>query len=70
MWHIIFGMPAVDCQDAGECFCQTFGLCNLTCSQSACEKRYQLPRFATIPENWPEVGPGTNGWPERGWADR
>lgn len=69
MWHIIFGMPAVDCQDAGECFCQTFGLCNLTCDRSKCDKRYILPKFATIPENWPEEGPGTNGWPERGWAD-
>lgn len=69
MWHIIFGMEAVDCQHAGECFCETFGLCNLTCSESACEKRYRLPMFATIPKGWPEVGPGRDGWPERGWAD-
>lgn len=69
MWHIIFGMPAVDCQDAGECFCQTFGMCNLTCTESACEKRYILPKYATIPKGWPEVGPGTDGWPARGWAD-
>lgn len=69
MWHIIFGMDAVDCMDAGECFCKTFGLCNLTCSRSECEKRYQLPRYATIPEGWPEVGPGTDGWPDKNWAD-
>ncbi|KAF2267747.1 hypothetical protein CC78DRAFT_551715 [Lojkania enalia] len=69
MWHIIFGMPAVDCQDAGECFCQTFGLCNLTCTERACEKRYKLPQYATIPQGWPEVGPGKDGWPEKGWAD-
>lgn len=69
MWHIIFGMPAVDCQDAGECFCQTFGLCNLTCSNSACEKRYQLPKYATIPDGWPNEGPGTDGFPAKGWAD-
>lgn len=69
MFHIIFGMPPVDCQDAGECFCQTFGLCNLTCTKSECKKRYILPKYATIPKDWPEVGPGTNGWPERGWAD-
>jgi hypothetical protein len=69
MWHIIFGMDAVDCQDAGECFCQVFGLCNLTCNREGCEKRYLLPKFATIPKGWPEVGPGTDGWPERGWAD-
>lgn len=69
MWHIIFGMPAVDCQHAGECFCQAFGLCNLTCTERGCEKRYRLPHFAKIPEGWPEVGPGTNGFPEKGWAD-
>lgn len=69
MWHIIFGMPAVDCQDAGECFCQTFGLCNLTCNERECEKRYKLPQYASIPQGWPEVGPGANGWPSRGWAD-
>ena len=69
MWHIIFGMPAVDCQHAGECFCETFGMCNLSCTRKECEKRYKLPQFATIPEGWPEVGPGSNGWPERDWAD-
>jgi len=69
MWHIIFGMPAVDCQDAGECFCETFGYCNLTCKADACEKRYHFPRFATLPEGWPEEGPGRDGWPEKGWAD-
>jgi hypothetical protein len=69
MWHMIFGMPPVDCQDAGECFCETFGLCNLTCSDRECEKRYILPQYATIPEGWPEVGPGLNGWPAKGWAD-
>ncbi|KAF1993638.1 hypothetical protein P154DRAFT_527629 [Amniculicola lignicola CBS 123094] len=69
MWHIIFGMPGVDCQDTGECFCETFGLCNLTCTRGACEKRYQLPQYATIPQGWPEVGPGQDGWPAKGWAD-
>jgi hypothetical protein len=69
MWHIIFRMQAIDCQDAGECFCQTFGLCNLTCDREKCKKRYWLPDYATMPEAWPDEGPGTNGWPERGWAD-
>ncbi|KAF2114393.1 hypothetical protein BDV96DRAFT_494714 [Lophiotrema nucula] len=69
MWHMIFGMPAVDCQHAGECFCETFGLCNLTCTKSGCEKRYILPQYATIPPGWPEIGPGSHGWPSKGWAD-
>lgn len=69
MWHIIMQMPAVDCQPAGECFCETFGLCNLTCTESGCDKRYILPQYSSIPEGWPEVGPGENGWPELGWYD-
>ncbi|KAF2812534.1 uncharacterized protein BDZ99DRAFT_461206 [Mytilinidion resinicola] len=68
-WHIIMQMPAVDCQDAGQCFCETFGLCNLTCTESGCDKRYKLPSYSVIPQGWPEVGPGSEGWPERGWAD-
>ncbi|CAI6332985.1 unnamed protein product [Periconia digitata] len=69
MWHIIFRMHAVDCQDAGECFCQTFGLCNLTCDREKCRNRYWVPNSRTMPEGWPETGPGSNGWPERWWAD-
>ncbi|KAF2729848.1 hypothetical protein EJ04DRAFT_537609 [Polyplosphaeria fusca] len=69
MWHFIFGMGAVDCEDAGTCFCEGFGLCGLKCSERECEKRYVLPQFATIPNGWPEVGPGENGWPAKGWAD-
>jgi hypothetical protein len=64
MWHMIFGMPSVDCQDAGECFCQTFGLCDLKCDRGGCENRYHLPKYSTIPKGWPEVGPGTDGWPD------
>ena len=63
------GMPAVDCQDAGECYCKLFGLCKLKCKADSCEKRYKLPQFATIPQGWPEVGSGQNGWPAIGWAD-
>ncbi|KAJ6262064.1 hypothetical protein Dda_2868 [Drechslerella dactyloides] len=67
---LMFGKPYVNCPPAKECFCNVFGLCNLECnSEDMCEKRYQLPRFATIPPGWPERGPGTEGWPARGWAD-
>ncbi|OCL02316.1 hypothetical protein AOQ84DRAFT_443459 [Glonium stellatum] len=68
-WHIIMQMPAVDCQPAGQCFCETFGLCNLTCTESECEKRYKLPQFSTIPQGWPKKGSGRDGWPALGWAD-
>lgn len=68
-WHIIMQMPPVDCQPAGQCFCETFGLCNLTCTESGCDKRYKLPQFSTIPQGWPEKGSGENGWPALGWSD-
>ena len=67
--EVIMQMPPVDCEPAGQCFCETFGLCNLTCTESGCDKRYKIPQFSTIPQGWPEKGPGENGWPALGWSD-
>ena len=62
------GTPAVNCPPAEDCFCQKFGLCNLTClDEGSCEKRYMLPKNADIPPEWPEVGPGQRGYPDWGW---
>ncbi|EDN10164.1 predicted protein [Histoplasma mississippiense (nom. inval.)] len=70
MWHIIMQMPPVYCPPAAECYCMTFGLCNLTCSSVAkCENRYILPTHSRIPEGWPEEGGGENGWPAPGWNE-
>ncbi|EEH05874.1 conserved hypothetical protein [Histoplasma capsulatum G186AR] len=70
MWHIIMQMPPVYCPPAAECYCMTFGLCNLTCSSVAkCENRYILPTHSRIPEGWPEEGGGGNGWPAPGWNE-
>ncbi|KGM91642.1 uncharacterized protein PADG_12212 [Paracoccidioides brasiliensis Pb18] len=70
MWHIIMQMPAVYCPPAAQCYCMTFGLCNLTCSRiTSCEKRYILPKVATVPNGWPEEGGGRNGWPVPGWNE-
>ncbi|KAG5294532.1 DUF3431 superfamily domain-containing protein [Histoplasma ohiense] len=70
MWHIIMQMPPVYCPPAAECYCMTFGLCNLTCSSVAkCENRYILPTHSRIPEGWPEEGGGGNGWPSPGWNE-
>lgn len=69
MWHIIFGMPAQDCQDTETCFCETFGLCDLTCEEGSCEKRWQVPVYKSLPVGWPKAGGGRDGWPEVGWAD-
>ncbi|KAI0967688.1 hypothetical protein F4678DRAFT_482994 [Xylaria arbuscula] len=55
-WHIIFGMPPVHCPSASECYCKTFGLCNMACSESSCKDRYILPPYSTLPDGWPRVG--------------
>jgi hypothetical protein len=55
-WHIIFGKPYVHCPLASECYCKTFGYCNLTCEVGTCEGRYTLPPFSNLPKGWPAVG--------------
>ena len=66
-WHIILGQPPIACPHAAECFCQKFGLCDLSCEDYGCEKRYWF-KFGELPDNWPNEGPGTDGWPEHDWA--
>ncbi|KAB8339121.1 hypothetical protein FH972_022057 [Carpinus fangiana] len=67
-WHVLMGKPFEYCPSAKECFCDKFGLCDLECRQvGSCEKRYKLPQYATIPNNWPKEGAGKNGFPEWGW---
>ncbi|MCJ1400354.1 hypothetical protein MMC11_003559 [Xylographa trunciseda] len=56
-WHLLFGKPAVHCPPAADCYCATFGYCNLTCpSAGACDGRYALPPYSTMPQGWPRVG--------------
>lgn len=55
-WHIVFGKPAVHCPNAAECYCRTFGLCNLECGVDKCGERWAYPPFATLPKGWPQVG--------------
>jgi hypothetical protein len=64
---VIMQMPPRYCPPAGECYCMTFGLCNLTCTVTNCEKRYVLPIYAAMPKGWPKKGGGKNGWPVPGW---
>ena len=72
MWHILFSKPAVLCPSAESCYCNTFGICNLTCSaQGSCRGRYQLPPWNKgMPKGWPYDGQGTNGYPIYGWWQR
>lgn len=56
-WHQIFGRPAVHCPNVQECYCKTYGLCNLTCPEdSRCGERWHFPPSATLPKGWPEYG--------------
>jgi len=56
-WHMVFGKEAVHCPSTRECYCNTFGLCDLQCTdKSSCEGRYILPPFSTLPYGWPFIG--------------
>ncbi|CEN60628.1 hypothetical protein ASPCAL03064 [Aspergillus calidoustus] len=71
-WHMIFGKDPVHCPSAEECYCKVFGLCDLTCpSEGACNDRYVLPPYSTLPDGWPFIGwhgqkqdPSKGGLPE------
>ncbi|KAK8066753.1 hypothetical protein PG997_013500 [Apiospora hydei] len=65
-WHQILGQPAVDCPNAGTCFCAKFGLCDLKCEEHGCKGRYFF-NFGELPPEWPEKGTGQNGWPSKFW---
>jgi hypothetical protein len=55
-WHMIFGKPPVHCPSVKDCYCKTFGLCNLTCDEDRCEGRYTLPPYSSLPNGWPYIG--------------
>lgn len=55
-WHIIFGKAAVHCPNPKECYCNTFGLCELECEEDGCGERWPYPPSATLPDGWPTVG--------------
>ena len=56
-WHIIMGRPAVHCPKAAECYCKTYGLCNLICREDGkCGERWPFPPWANVPEHWPQKG--------------
>jgi hypothetical protein len=60
LWHVLFGMDAVTCPSAEECYCKVFGKCDLVCgSEGLCEGQWFLPGFPGgegLPEGWPERG--------------
>jgi len=56
-WHMLFGNGPIHCPTAASCYCNVFGLCDLTCETDAgCKNRYVLPRYSTLPDGWPYIG--------------
>ncbi|KAJ5197637.1 hypothetical protein N7449_008116 [Penicillium cf. viridicatum] len=50
-WHMIFGKPAQYCLDQRECYCQTYGYCNMTDSDI---QNQWVWRGLQLPKGWPE----------------
>jgi hypothetical protein len=55
-WHQIFGKPAVHCPDAKSCYCNVYGLCNMTCTTDKCGNYWPFPPSSNLPQGWPEIG--------------
>ncbi|CAI7590364.1 unnamed protein product [Penicillium pancosmium] len=51
-WHIMFGKPTEFCLDPRQCFCNTYGYCNM--SDEDLQQQWQW-RGQTLPEGWPNV---------------
>ncbi|KAJ5765202.1 hypothetical protein N7520_004761, partial [Penicillium odoratum] len=50
-WHIMFGKTAQFCPDAAQCYCNTYGYCDMT--EADVQSRW-IWRGLTLPEGWPE----------------
>lgn len=48
----MFGKPTQFCLDARQCFCNTYGYCNMT--DEDLKKQWEW-RGLTLPEGWPNV---------------
>ncbi|KAJ5182437.1 Protein of unknown function DUF3431 [Penicillium capsulatum] len=53
-WHILFGKPAQFCPDARDCYCKTYGYCQM--SQEDLDKQW-VWRGLELPPGWPEHDP-------------
>ncbi|KAK4122640.1 hypothetical protein N657DRAFT_646353 [Parathielavia appendiculata] len=61
---VIYGKEAVFCPSAAGCYCNLYGLCNLTCSEIGCRGQYDLPKYSTLPRSGQKsVGLGRRGIP-------
>ncbi|CAI7609403.1 unnamed protein product [Penicillium bialowiezense] len=54
-WHMIFGKPNQYCLDQHECYCRTYGYCNMTDEEM--QSQWIWPGAPSLPEGWPEPKP-------------
>ncbi|KAF7713994.1 Uncharacterized protein PECH_006148 [Penicillium ucsense] len=57
VWHIMFGKPAQYCPDTRQCYCQTYGYCNMTDEDL---RNQWVWRGLKLPDGWPESEENTN----------
>lgn len=53
-WHMIFGKPNQYCLDQHECYCRTYGYCDMTDEEMQSQWTW---RGLTLPEGWPDPKP-------------
>ncbi|CAG8287734.1 unnamed protein product [Penicillium salamii] len=53
-WHMIFGKPTQYCLDQKDCYCRTYGYCNMTDAEMQSQWVW---RGLKLPEGWPESAP-------------
>jgi len=59
-WHIIMGKPPLYCLNVRDCYCRTYGLCELECDEEegSCgwfDSSREFPLMYTIPDGWPDL---------------
>ncbi|EPS34971.1 hypothetical protein PDE_09936 [Penicillium oxalicum 114-2] len=57
VWHIMLGKPAQYCPDARQCYCRTYGYCNMTDDDL---RKQWVWRGLKLPDGWPHQY-GTQG---------
>ncbi|KAJ5688792.1 hypothetical protein N7462_003184 [Penicillium macrosclerotiorum] len=56
VWHILFGQSAQHCPDMRECYCRTYGYCDMS---DEAVQTYWTWRGLVLPEGWPDAGAET-----------
>ncbi|KEQ90405.1 hypothetical protein AUEXF2481DRAFT_50888, partial [Aureobasidium subglaciale EXF-2481] len=56
MWHVLYGKKAVHCPKARDCYCRTYGLCDLECHEPGACDSHPFPKSSMLPAGWPWYG--------------